>query len=198
MMVKLNNAKFFRGDVILSNQDIGKKAAEENDLEPFLKEYERITNFPLKIIERTERPDFIVQRSDGTQLGIELTKIMRDPESTYWARVLNGEEQADPIDTAIHLQELIYRKDIKRSESNWKLSKRTVLLLQLMDSSIDQVVLFLDVQIIKEINKTGFFEIWIGDYSILEAYGTIQLYGIKPKKWRGLHDHLNSGKKPYG
>ncbi|MBA7537711.1 hypothetical protein ES705_29980 [subsurface metagenome] len=198
MMVKLNNAKFFRGDVILSNQDIGKKAAEENDLEPFLKEYERITNFPLKIIERTERPDFIVQRSDGTQLGIELTKVMRDPESTYWARVLNGEEQADPIDTAIHLQELIYRKDIKRSESNWKLSKRTVLLLQLMDSSIDQVVLFLDVQIIKEINKTGFFEIWIGDYSILEAYGTIQLYGIKPKKWRGLHDHLNSGKKPYG
>ena len=197
-MVKLNNAKFFRGDVILSNQDIGKKAAEENDLEPFLKEYERITNFPLKIIERTERPDFIVQRSDGTQLGIELTKVMRDPESTYWARVLNGEEQADPIDTAIHLQELIYRKDIKRSESNWKLSKRTVLLLQLMDSSIDQVVLFLDVQIIKEINKTGFFEIWIGDYSILEAYGTIQLYGIKPKKWRGLHDHLNSGKKPYG
>lgn len=182
----------------MSNQDIGKKAVEENDLEPFLKEYERITNFSLKIIERTERPDFIVQRSDGTQLGIELTKVMLDPESTFWARVLNGEEQADPVDTAIYLQEAIYRKDIKRSESNWKLSKRTVLLLQLMDSSIDQVVLFLDVQIIKEINKTGFFEIWIGDYSILEAYGTIQLYCIKPKKWRGLHDHLNSGKKPYG
>ena len=198
MMVKLNNAKFFRGDVILSNQNIGKKAAEENDLEPFLKEYKQITNFSLKIIERTERPDFIVQRNDGTQLGIELTKVMRDPESTYWARVLNGGEQADPIDTAIHLQELIYRKDIKRSKSNWKLSKSTVLLLQLMDSSIDQVVLFLDLQIIREINKTGFFEIWIGDYSILEDYGTIQLYGMKPKKWQGLHDHLNSGKKPYG
>jgi hypothetical protein len=187
-----------RSDVILSDQDIGKKEVEENDLEPFLKEYERITNFSLKIIERTERPDFIVQRSDGTQLGIELTKVMRNPKSTFWARVLNGEEQADPIDTAIHLQELIYRKDIKRSQSNWKLSKRTVLLLQLMDSSIDQVTLFLDVQIIREINKTGFFEIWIGDYSILEAYGTIQLYGIKPNKWQGLHDHLNSGKKPYG
>ena len=66
-----------------------------------------------------------------------------------------------------------------------------------MDSSIDQVALFLDVQIIREINKTGFYEIWIGDYSILKAYGTIQLYGIKPKKWQGLHDHLNSGKKPY-
>ena len=113
MMDKLNNTKFFRGDVILSNQDIGKKAVEENDLEPFLKEYERITNFSLKIIERTERPDFIVQRSDGTQLGIELTKVMRDPESTFWARVLNGEEQADPIDTVIRLQELINLKGIK-------------------------------------------------------------------------------------
>jgi hypothetical protein len=168
------------------------------ELEPFLKEYEQITNFSLKIIERTERPDFIVQRSDGTQLGIELTKVMRDPESTFWARVLNGEEQADPIDTAIHLQELIYRKDIKRSESNWKLSKRTVLLLQLMDSSIDQVVLFLDVQIIREINETGFFEIWLTDYTILDAFGTIQLYGIKPKKWQGLHSHSRTGNKPYG
>ena len=119
MMVKLNNTKFFRGDVILSNQDIGKKAVEENDLEPFLKEYERITNFSLKIIERTERPDFIVQRSDGTQLGIELTKVMRDPESSFWARVLNGEEFADPVKTAIRLQELIYRKDAKRSGFGW-------------------------------------------------------------------------------
>ena len=181
----------------MSDQEYGKKLVEEMDLEPFLKEYEWVTGLALQLVNRTERPDFIVQCSDGTQLGIELTKVIRNPESTYWARVLNGEEQANPIDTAIHLQELIYRKDIKRSESNWKLSKRTVLLLQLIDSSIDQVVLFLDVQIIREINKTGFFEIWIGDYSILEAYGTIQLYGIKPKKWQGLHDHFNSGKKPY-
>ena len=198
MMVKLNNTKFFRGDVVLSNQEIGKKAIEENDLESFLKEYERITSFSLKIIERTERPDFIVQRSDGTQLGIELTKVMRNPDSSFWARVLNGEEQADPLKSAEHLQKLIYQKDIKRSKPNWKLSKSTVLLLQLMDSSIEQVAIFLDNQIINEINKTGFFEIWIGDYSILEAYGTIQLYGIKPKKWQGLHDHLNSRKKPYG
>ncbi|MBU4480567.1 hypothetical protein KKG48_03975 [Patescibacteria group bacterium] len=42
---------------------------------------------------------------------------MRDPESTFWARVLNGNEQADSIDTAIDLQKLIHRKDIKRSAS---------------------------------------------------------------------------------
>ena len=187
-----------RSDVILSDQEYGKKLVEEMDLEPFLKEYEWVTGLVLQLINRTERPDFIVQRSDGTQLGIELTKVMRDPESAFWARVLSGEEFADPVETAIHLQELIYRKDAKRSGSGWTLPDRTVLVLQLMDSSIDQVVLFLDDQVIKELNETGFFEIWLADYTILEAFGTIQLYGIKPEKWQGLHSHSRTGNKPYG
>jgi len=187
-----------RSDVILSDQEYGKKLVEEIELEPFLKEYEWVTGFSLQLVGRTERPDFIVQRSDGIQLGIELTKVMRDPESTFWARVLNGEEQADPIDTAIHLQELIYCKDIKRSGSGWTLPERTVLVLQLMDSSINQVVLFLNEQIIKELNETGFFEIWLTDYTILDAFGTIQLYGIKPKRWQGLHSHSRTGNKPFG
>ena len=187
-----------RSDTILSDQEYGKKLVEEMDLEPFLKEYEWVTGLALQLVNRTERPDFIVQRSDGTQLGIELTKVMRDPESSFWARVLNGEEFADPVKTAIRLQELIYRKDAKRSGFGWTLPDRTVLVLQLMDSSIDQVVSFLDKQVIKELNETGFFEIWFADYTILDAFGTIQLYGIKPKRWQGLHSHSRTGNKPYG
>ena len=189
---------FSRSDDILSDQEYGKKLVEEMDLEPFLKEYEWVTGLALQLVNRTERPDFIVQRSDGTQLGIELTKVMRDPESTFWARVLSGEEFADPVETAIRLQELIYRKDAKRSGPGWTLPDCTVLVLQLMDSSIDQVVSFLDDQVIKELNETGFFEIWLADYTVLEAFGTIQLYGIKPEKWQGLHNHSGTGNKPYG
>jgi len=189
---------FCRSDVILSDQEYGKKIVEEMELELFLEEYKYITGLSLQLVNQFERPDFIAQRSDGTRLGIELSKIMRDPESTFWARVLSGEEFADSVDTAIHLQELIYRKDAKRSGSGWTLPDRTVLVLQLMDSSIDQVVLFLDDQVIKELNETGFFEIWLADYTILEAFGTIQLYGIKPEKWQGLHSHSRTGNKPYG
>ena len=69
----------------MSDQEYGKKLVEEIELEPFLKEYEWVTGFSLQLVGRTERPDFIVQRSDGIQLGIELTKVMRDPESTFWA-----------------------------------------------------------------------------------------------------------------
>jgi hypothetical protein len=187
-----------RSDVILSDQEYGKKLAEEMELEPFLKEYKCITGLALQLVNRSERPDFIAQRSDGTRLGIELSKIMRDPQSSFWARVLSGEEFADPVKTAIHLQELIYLKDAKRSGFGWTLPDRTVLVLQLMDSSIDQVVLFLDDQVIKELNETGFFEIWFADYTILDAFGTIQLYCIKPKRWQGLHNHSRTGNKPYG
>ena len=185
-------------DAILSDQENGKKQVEEMELEPFLKEYKCITGLTLQLVDRSERPDFIAQRSDGTRLGIELSKIMRDPQSAFWARVLSGEGFADPVETTIHLQELVYRKDAKRSGSGWTLPECTVLVLQLMDSSIDQLVLFLDDQVIKELNETGFFEIWLADYTILEAFGTIQLYGIKPKRWQGLHNHSRTGNKPYG
>jgi hypothetical protein len=182
----------------MSDKENGKKMKEENDLELFSREYNNITGLSLNGVSATERPDFIVYRSDGMKLGIELTKVMRDPESAFWARVLNGEEQADSLDSIWKLQELIYNKDKKRSEDNWQLPNRTMLLLQLMDSSIEQLSSVLDDGIIKEINKTGFLEIWIGDYSILEAYGTIQLYCIKPKKWQDLYNHINNEKKPYG
>jgi len=187
-----------RSDVILSDQEYGKKLAEEMELEPFLKEYKCITGLALQLVNRSERTDFIAQRSDGARLGVELSKIVRDPQSAFWARVLSGEEFADPVDTAMQLQDLIYRKDAKRSGSGWTLPDRTLLVLQLMDSSIDQVVPFLDDQVIKELNEMGFFEIWLADYTIFDAFGTIQLYGIKPNRWQGLHNHSMIENKPYG
>ena len=184
--------------IIMNYIEVGKKMNEENDLELFAQEYNRITGLSFSTIVTTERPDFIVYRNDGKKLGIELTKVMRDPNSAFWARVLNGMEQVDPLDSLLNLQELIYSKDKKRSEDNWQLADKTILLLQLMDSSIEQLSSFIDDGIIKEITKTGFLEIWIADYSVLNAYETIQLYCIKPKKWQGLYKHLNFGKKPYG
>jgi hypothetical protein len=166
---------------------------------PFLKEYELVTGLALQHVGRAERPEFITQRSDSTELGIKLSKIIGDPQFAFWPlRVLRGKEFADPVETAIHLQELIYLKDAKRSGSGWTLPDRTMRILQLMDSSFDQVISFLDKQVIKELNETGFFEIWLADYTILETFGTIQLYGIKPERWQGLHDHSRPGNKPYG
>ncbi len=182
----------------MSDQQQGKKFEEEIALELFNKEYKHITGLYFENIENSEQPDFIVYRSDGLKLGIELTKVMRDPESAFWDNVFKGEDFFDPLDSLLNLQILILAKDEKRSNLNWKLPNRTILLLQLMDSSLQQVFQMLDEKIIKELNSTGFFEIWVGDYTILEAYGTIQLCCIKPQIWQGLYNHINIGKKPYG
>ena len=57
---------------------------------------------------------------------------------------------------------------------------------------------YLDDQLMDEMSETGFREIWICDYSLMDAYGTVQLIGVKPKRWRGSHPHRFYGRKPYG
>ena len=182
----------------MSDQYLGKKLVEEDEVEPFLEEYERATGLRLDLVGSGERPDLLCHRSDGMELGVELTKVMVDPESRFWRRTLAGEAFMDPGDTVIHLQEAVYRKEDKRASATWHLPDRTVLVLQLFDSPLDEVFPLLDEQLFREMAETGFLEIWIADYTIREAYGTVQLCGVKPTKWRGPHDYIGIGTKPFG
>lgn len=182
----------------MSDQDLGKKLVEEMDFEPLPDEYYRVTGLRLDLRARGERPDFLCSRSDGAKLGLELTKVMVDPESRFWLRTLKGEQYVDPVDTAVRLQEAVYRKDAKRALPDWNLPDRTVLVLQLMDTPIAEVAPHLDKQLLDEMSTTGFLEIWVADYTVRKAFATVQLFGIKPGKWRGLHPHAWEGTKPYG
>ena len=38
----------------------------------------------------------------------------------------------------------------------------------------------------------------LADSSPMDPYGTVQLIGVKPKRWRGVHPHRFYGRKPYG
>jgi hypothetical protein len=96
------------------------------------------------------------------------------------------------------LQELVYRKDAKRASPEWTLPDRAMLVLQLMDYPIDEVAASLDQEVLREMCKTEFLEIWLADDTILDAYSTVQLFGIKPTEWQGLHPHSRAGTKPYG
>jgi hypothetical protein len=49
----------------------------------FLKEYELVTGLALQHVGRAERPDFITHRSDSTELGIKLSKIIGDPQFAF-------------------------------------------------------------------------------------------------------------------
>jgi hypothetical protein len=166
----------------VSEADYGKKLVEEMELDPFLAEYSSVTGRALVQVGRSERPDFVCWDCEREEIGLELVKVMF----------------AGPVDTVIHLQEAVYRKEEKRREPDWLHPERNILVLQLMDVPIEEVASLLDTSILDELSGTGFLEIWVADYTVMEAFRTVQLFGIKPQEFRGLHNHRRSGTKPYG
>lgn len=175
-----------------------KKDAEERSLALFLAEYRAVTGTAIKVIASTERPDFICQDDSGSQLGVELVRVMVDPETRMWREILDREEFMDPTETAIRLQEIVYQKEQKRASSGWQHSDRTILVLDLHDAPVPQVASILEDDLLDEMSETGFREIWVSDHTIEDSYYTVQLFGIKPREWRGLHPHHSRTWKPYG
>ncbi len=170
--------------IILANDD-GKKMAERDDLESFLEEYAYVTGDELRLIGAGERPDFVCEKR-GRHYGLELVKVMND----------NGQHQC--LDTSIMVQDTLYKKEKKRASAGWQYQKSTILVIQLIGSDGEEMATYLDDRLMDEMADTGFREIWIADYSTIEPYGTVQLIGVKPKRWRGVHRHRFYGMKPYG
>lgn len=134
----------------------------------------------------------------GKRYGLEVVRVMVDPEQRMWRRILDGDEFMDPVDTAVRLQELVYQKDVKRSASDWELPDSTILLLTLLDAPIEDVAPYIDEEVLAELYTTGFMEIWVADFTIAEAYGTVQLMCLKCDAYIGLHDFHPRSWKPYG
>lgn len=179
----------------MSEQEIGKKLVEENELEYFIEAYKFVTNDHLVIVRPGERPDFICQRHNGLQVGVELTKAMRDPETAHAEEIMFHQQFMD-CDTALdNIWEAIASKDKKRSQGNWRCADNTILVIQLFDCQIEEIETLLDQT---HYESFGFVEIWLADYSGLEAYRDIELFGLYPSKWWGCHQRQNPFRKPYG
>jgi hypothetical protein len=72
-----------------------------------------------------------------------------------------------------------------------------MLVLQLVDGSLDVLRHLLD-GMNDEFEDHGFAEVWLADYSGLEAYGDIELFGLFPNQWWGHHQRPWPDRKPYG
>jgi hypothetical protein len=55
--------------------------------------YEFSTGISLEILRRTENPDFICAKSDGSSIGIKLTKVMRNPRYALYDRIVNKSKE---------------------------------------------------------------------------------------------------------
>ena len=67
----------------MSDQEYGKKIIEKEAFYEFLSAYEHVTGESLELIADGERPDFICRRDDGSYCGLELTQVIRDPDTAF-------------------------------------------------------------------------------------------------------------------
>ena len=182
----------------MSDQNIGKKMCEEENLLSFLEAYKEVfENYLTYSFGSSERPDFICYRTDGTEVGVELAKIMRDPRDAQAAYILDRIEFMDGEEAMEMLCVMIEEKERLRKQPDWALPDNTILVLQFIDCSISSLYL-LDDGIKKGFESYGFAEIWIADYTGKAAYGDIEMFCLYPTELWGYYQRPNPGRKPYG
>lgn len=181
----------------MSDQELGKKLAEGMELDSFLEAYEWATGTALSVLEGGENPDFICVRANGKIIGVELTKVMRRGDIARWERILDRKEEMSRFDMLMKIQALIEQKEDARRARYSNRVAQTILVLQLVDGSLNGLMHLLD-GLREEIENQGFAEIWLADYSGLEPYGDIELFGLFPHKWWGYYQRPWPDRKPYG
>jgi hypothetical protein len=174
-----------------------KKKAEEEALDYFLETYKRVTGQSLNVVENTERPDFICAREDGSKVGIELVKVRRShPNNILWDRLIDKQEYMS-IDAALKmLQEMAMVKDKKRNEPDWVHPDAAILLIVLTDISLTEIRNRITSKNLPDLYATGFVEVWLADFTGLEAYHNVELFCVQPTGWAGYCPRCFQ--KPYG
>jgi len=188
-----------RGDARMSeypNEQV-KKEAEQQALYYFLDAYESVTGETLEVLEPTERPDFICVRQNGEQVGVELAKVRRGhPNDILWDKIIEKQDFMSVEHASEMIQQVVNEKEEKRSEPDWKLPEAAILIIELRDIPLADIEGCISEAVLPDIFSNGFEEIWVADLSEQEAYDNVEVFCIRPEKWRGYHSR--GIQKPYG
>ena len=174
-----------------------KKEDEQESLSYFLEAYEIVTGETLEVLEVTERPDFICTRDDGSKVGVELVKVRRGhPNEILCDKIIEKQDFMSSEHALEMIQAVAAEKESKRNAPDWKLPEATILLIELWDVPLARIEGCISPEILPNLSLTGFEEIWLVDYTGLEAYGNVELFCVRPEKWIGYHSR--GLQKPYG
>lgn len=170
------------------SSDRMKKKAEQEALNYFLDAYESITHETLEVIEATERPDFICIRRNGEQIGVELAKVMRGhPDDILWDKLIAKHYDMSVERALDMIQKVANEKEKKRIEPDWKLPEAAALLIELRDIPLSEIKGCISEETLPDLFSIGFAEVWLVDFSELEAYDNVELFCIRPEELRGYY-----------
>ncbi len=172
------------------------KMVEQEELYLFLDAYKVSLGRRLRIRLSGERPDFICARGNNRLVGVELTKVMRDPAAVIRGRIEDVREFARPNEIVEEIHWAIEKKEQKRRTGEWACRDSTVLVLQVMDCPLSDLAPFLEGLGPSEFGPHGFAEIFIADHTELAAYGAVELFGLWPRRLWGYFERDRG--KPYG
>lgn len=186
----------------MSDLELGKKEEERIALDYFLDAYAFTTGNELEytpLASDSERPDFICRSESGELVGVEITRVMVQPDVRSELVALGISRQLDGFQASEAVFAAIEEKDRKRCSPGWRLAEDTILVIQVLDTEVDALGAFYSgANIYGDYADFGFREIWIADCASIEAYGGVTLIGLHPPKWWGPHERWNHFQKPYG
>lgn len=173
------------------------KDGETKRLAYFLDEYLDITGERIEITEITERPDFICSKENGCKIGIELTMVTRgDPLIIQWDRIIEKKDFMSREHAIDMIQGRAVIKEDKRSKGDWKLPDANILLIELTDIPLNWIEASISPKFCPDLYSTGFMEVWLADFTGIEAYDNLETYCVQPEKWAGYYPRQMQ--KPYG
>jgi len=170
------------------NKEQIKKETEYEALMYFLEAYEEITGQVLAAVEKSERPDFICCKQNGIKVGIELVQVRRGhPNRVFIDKYIYKQEYMSPEDAIEILQMEVVKKEKKRNERDWKLPLSSILLIELPEIPLSNIVNRISPNNTPDIYSTGFTEVWIVDFTGIEAYGNVELLCVTPQMTMGYY-----------
>jgi hypothetical protein len=177
----------------MSDLELGKREIEREHLGLFLDAYQLATGETFSEIYDSETPDFIGRDEAGRIVGIEIAQLRFSPDEKHMRRI----DPPEPHDTDAwwRLLELMHQKDQKLQSGRWPQCERKILVIILVDAAIGAITAGTETD---RPNEDGFDEVWLADYTQVEAFGAVDLFAIVHPKLEGRFATGDYGQKPFG
>ncbi len=177
----------------MNDQELGKREIEREHLGLFLEAYRLATGETFPEVYDSETPDFVGRDAKDRTVGIEIVQLRFAPDERHMRRIFPPESHDS--DAWWRLLELMHQKDQTLPNGRWPQCHRKILVIVLIDASIEAVTVGTETDTPDE---GGFDEIWLADGTQIEAYGGVDLFPIVHSELEGLFDVASRDQKPYG
>ena len=177
----------------MNDWEHGKREIEREHLGLFLDAHEAATGESFLEMIDSETPDFIGRDVLGRVVGIEITQLRFGPDEQHIRRI-------SPPEPADHhawwrLLDLMHRKNQTLTKGRWPKCERKILVIILIDTSLEAVTAGTDTDTPSE---GGFSEVWLADYTQVEAFGAVDLFAVVHPELEGHFATGDRGQKPFG